>query len=163
MCENAVYAVCTARRLFKTAPQLNLQTSLEELGNLLPSRKIQPSQHQELSKPVLNSVIALANETARAGYGALIFCSSRAGCESDAILISQVMPESRELPDEVLERRNDLLNELRSTPTGVDHILERTIPRVAFHRPLSFQHRSPTNLGTFIADCARCWLDYGRA
>lgn len=141
MYENAVYAICTSRRFFNTAPVLNLQASVEELRNLLPSRKIQPSQNKELSNPVLNSVVALANETARAGYGALVFCSSRAGCESDAILISQVMPELRELAEEALERRKDLLNERRSTPTGLDYILERTIPRgVAFHRSLPFQY-----------------------
>jgi replicative superfamily II helicase len=87
----------------------------------------------------LNSAVALANETARARYGALIFCSRRAGCESDALLINQVLPELRELADEVLERRKDLLNELRSAPTVIDHILEKAIPRgVAFHRTLLF-------------------------
>jgi len=54
--ENAVYAVCTSRQFFKTAPSLNLQTSLQELEDLLPSRKIETSQHQELINPVLNSV-----------------------------------------------------------------------------------------------------------
>jgi hypothetical protein len=141
--ETAVYAVCSSRSVFKTAPELGLETSLEDLRK--PSRRIQPSQHQELSNPVLNSIVALANETARAGYGTLIFCSSRAGCESYAILISQVMPESRELPDGVLEGRKDLLGELRSTANGVDRILERTIPReVAFHRSLPLQRKSHT-------------------
>lgn len=71
---------------------------------------------------------------------------SSVAVELDAILISQVMPESPDLPVEVLEKRNDLLNDLRSTPTGVDHILERIIPRgVAYHRSLPFQHKSLTN------------------
>jgi hypothetical protein len=92
-----------------------------------PLRKIQLLQCQELGNPVLHSVVALANETARAGYDALIFCSS------------QVFPELRELADEVLERRKDLLNELRSRPAGIDHILEKTILRgVAFHCMLLF-------------------------
>jgi replicative superfamily II helicase len=129
---------------------------------MTPLRKIQLLQCQELRNPVLNSVVALANETARAGYGALIFCSSRAGCESDALLISQVLPELRELADEVLERRKDLLNELRSTPAGIDHILEKTIlRRVAFHRMLPFNTIFTARV-SLIPDCGRCWLDYGR-
>jgi replicative superfamily II helicase len=157
--DNAIYAVCASRRFFKTTPELNLQTSLEKLGDQLPSRKFQLSKHQELSNRILNAVVAFATETARAGYVALIFCSCRAGYESDAILISQVMPESSKLPDEVLESRKDLLNEPRSMPTGVDYILERTIPRgEAFHRSVPFQHKPLTNWGTLIADCANVGL-----
>jgi replicative superfamily II helicase len=100
-----------------------------------PCRVIQASQHKELDNSLINAVVALANETARAGYGALVFCSSRAGCEADAMLISQVMPDLTELTDDVNGRRSDLISDLRSTSTGIDHVLERTIPRgVAFHR-----------------------------
>jgi hypothetical protein len=77
--KNAAYAVRPPRQLFKPGPELNLQTLVEEPGNVTPSKKIQLLQCQELSNPILNSVVALANETARAGYDALIFCSSRAG------------------------------------------------------------------------------------
>jgi replicative superfamily II helicase len=137
--DNAVYAASTSSRFFGTVTKLNSQASSGKHRNPDPLRTIQPSQHHELSNPLINSVVALANETARAGYGAFIFCSSRAGCEADAILISQVMPELYEVPEEVLERRKDLLSELRSLPSGIDRILERTIPLgVAFHRSLPF-------------------------
>jgi hypothetical protein len=107
--QNVVYSVCPSRRLVKPDPELNLWRLVRESNNLTPLRKIQLSQHQELSNPVLNSVVALANETTRDGYGALVFCSSRAGCElDDQLIISQVMPELRELAGEV---RKDLLNE----------------------------------------------------
>jgi DNA polymerase theta len=98
-------------------------------------RVINPSDHKELQDPVRNAVVALANETVRAGYGVLVFSSSRAGCESDAILISRVMPTSAEVDPEIREKRTDLLGDLRSLATGLDPKLEQTIPfGVAFHR-----------------------------
>ena len=79
-------------------------------------------------------MVALANETARAGYGVLVFSGSRAACESDALLISRVMPPAPELDQTVLDRRMDLLGDLRSLSTGLDKGLEHTIPAgVGFH------------------------------
>lgn len=102
---------------------------------LQPSRIIQPSLSKELSNPLINAVVSLANETARSGYGALVFCSSRAGCEKDAILISQVMPRPEETEPFVMEKRANLIADLRSTSTGLDSVLEKTVPvGVAFHR-----------------------------
>jgi replicative superfamily II helicase len=92
-----------------------------------------------LSNPLLNAVVSLANETARSGYGALVFCSSRSQCEHDALLISQVLPRPEETDLLVMEKRIDLLNELRSTSSGLDSFLEKVIPvGVAFHRKFSF-------------------------
>lgn len=80
-------------------------------------------------------MVALANETTRLGYGALVFCSSRTGCERDAELISQVLPRPDEVDGLVMDRRNDLLGDLRNTNAGLDQVLQRTIPvGVAFHR-----------------------------
>jgi DNA polymerase theta len=98
-------------------------------------RIIRPSDHKELKDAVRNAVVALANEAARAGYGVLVFSSSRAGCESDAILISRVMPMFAEVDPATQEKRLDLLGDLRSLSTGLDPKLEQTIPfGVAFHR-----------------------------
>jgi replicative superfamily II helicase len=84
---------------------------------------------------LINAVVSLANETARAGYGALVFGSSRTGCEKNAVSISQALPQADEVNSVVMARRRDILNSLRSTATGLDHVLERTIPLgVAFHR-----------------------------
>jgi DNA polymerase theta len=98
-------------------------------------RVISPSEHKELKDTVRNAVVALANETARAGYGVLVFSSSRAGCESDAVLISRAMPAFAEADPAIREQRLDLLSDLRSLSTGLDPKLEQTIPfGVAFHR-----------------------------
>lgn len=108
-----------------------------------PLRLIQPSQVKEFSNPLTNAVVALANETARAGYGALVFCSSRLGCERNAVLISQVLPRPDELLPGIMEKRTELLNDLRSTSTGLDHTLEKTVPvGVAFHRMFSIGYIS---------------------
>jgi replicative superfamily II helicase len=133
--DNAFYLNPTSGPFHKTVTQLNKpQTSQQRDKRPQPCRIIEFSPHKELSNPVINAVIALANETVRAGYGVLVFCSSRAGCEADAILISRVLSDVCELADDVVERRTELLNDLRSTPTGLDHILEKTIPRgVGFH------------------------------
>lgn len=130
---NAVYPAASSSRFYKTATQLNTQ-NLSQLKPE-PSRLITQSPSKELINPLINAVVALSNETARADYGALIFCSSRLGCEKDAILISQVLPTTAEIDPLVAERRRDLLSDLRSTTTGLDPVLARTIPSgVAFHR-----------------------------
>ncbi|TGO27917.1 hypothetical protein BPAE_0035g00610 [Botrytis paeoniae] len=105
--ENAVYLASSSNRFYKIASQLNSQNS----GNSMqafpdPHRRIQTSQHKELSNPLINSVVALANETARSGYGVLVFCSN------DAIFLSN----------------------LRDTSSGLDQVLEKTVLMgVAFH------------------------------
>jgi DNA polymerase theta len=135
--DNAVYPAATANSFNKTATQLNAQTQMQTATQQKPepSRTIQPSPYKEFKNPLINAVVTLANETARAGYGALVFCGSRVGCERDAVIISQVLPRVNEVGVKTLDRRRDLLNDLRSTNTGLDHILEKTIPLgVAFHR-----------------------------
>ena len=99
-----------------------------------PTRVITTSAHKEFKDPVVNAVVALAHETARAGYGVLVFASSRAGCEADALLISRVMPSFHEIPPGIQEQRLNLLGDLRSLSSGFDPKLEQTIPSgVAFH------------------------------
>ncbi|KAH8675817.1 hypothetical protein BX600DRAFT_432366 [Xylariales sp. PMI_506] len=98
------------------------------------TRIIRPSTFKELKDPVLNSVVALTNETVLNGYGVLVFCSSRLGCESDAKIICKVLPGIEEISLAIAERRWDLLNDLRSLPSGLDASLAETIPAgVAFH------------------------------
>ena len=84
---------------------------------------------------MLNSVVALAIDTARAGHGALVFCGGRQACQSTAALISEAMPINSDIDDNLLDRRRDVINELRSLPVSLDDTLEKTIIRgVAFHR-----------------------------
>lgn len=66
----------------------------------------------------------------------LVFSSSRAGCEADALLISRVLPAWAELEEETREKRLDLLGGLRSNvATGLDPRLGMTVlAGVGFHR-----------------------------
>ncbi|ROV99897.1 hypothetical protein VMCG_06242 [Cytospora schulzeri] len=132
VCDGRIYAARTTRRLIKAATQVNgTQPSQDDSAAI---GTIAVSNSQELKDPVLNSVVALANETARAGYGVLVFASSRAGCESDALIVSRVLPSLNEWDTDIQEKRMDLLGDLRSLPGGLDPALEQTIPYgVAFH------------------------------
>lgn len=102
---------------------------------------------------MLNAVVALANETARAGYGVLVFSSSRAGCESDAVLISRVLPTLAEADSAIQEGRLDLLGALRSLSTGLDPKLAQTIPAgVAFHRKPSAPSEHSVRANHWVPD-----------
>ncbi len=80
----------------------------------------------------MNAVVALAVETASEGYGALIFCGGRQACQSTALLVTKAMPDCNE---DILAKRQDIMDDLRSTLVGLDAALEKTIPRgVGFHR-----------------------------
>lgn len=82
-----------------------------------------------------NSVLALAIETVKAGYGALIFCSSRQACQSMASLVGQAMPILPGNEDEILDKREDVISHLRSLSVGLDETLGITVMQgVAFHR-----------------------------
>lgn len=129
-----IYPAGSTSSLIKTAAQLNSRTTQTQ-AQTKPVRRIEPSTHKELRDPVLNAVVTLAHETAAAGFGALVFAGSRGMCESDARWISRAMPEPHEPKVEIVDRRMDLLGELRSLNTGVDPVLEETVLYgVAFHR-----------------------------
>jgi len=141
--DGKLYSAGTTASLLETSAPLDNRTqSTQSIPE--PCGTISPSRHKELKDPVINSVVALANETARAGYGALVFSSSRAGCESDASLISRVLPSFDEALPSIQEKRVDLLGDLRSLSTGLDPRLEETIPAgVAFHHAgLTTEERS---------------------
>lgn len=149
--DNSVYSASTAKNFYNTATQLSKQTQGQtQLSSQIrpePIRAIQPSPDKQLSNPLVNAVVSLANETARSGYGALVFCSSRSQCENDALLISQVLPRPEETDSLVMEKRLDLLSELRGTSTGLDPFLGKTIPvGVAFHRKFSLLHLTSLKL-----------------
>ncbi|TPX14216.1 uncharacterized protein E0L32_000610 [Thyridium curvatum] len=132
--DGKIYAAATARKLSRLAPSTQSKDKTTIQVDADPLRLIDRSDHKELQESVVNAVVALANETVRAGFGALVFSSSRAMCESDALLISRVLPSQDELDPLTLDRRLDLLGDLRSLNTGLDANLEKTIPYgVAFH------------------------------
>lgn len=129
-----IYPAGSTSSLIKTAAQLNSRTTQTQ-AQAKPIRRIEPSTHKELRDPVLNAVVTLACETAIAGFGALVFAGSRGMCESDARWISRAMPGPQDLKIDTVDRRMDLLGELRSLNTGVDPVLEETVLYgVAFHR-----------------------------
>ncbi|KAK8089568.1 DNA polymerase theta subunit [Apiospora hydei] len=147
--ESKIYASSATGSLLKAVGQL-APNALPSQSTSTHLRLIRPSDHKEFKDPVLNAVVALANETVRSGYGVLIFCSSRPGCESDARLIARVLPDLYEIDQSISEQRSDLLGELRSLPTGLDPSLADTIPfGVAFHH-VSMEpcclHRSLTGI-----------------
>ncbi|VTT70701.1 unnamed protein product [Fusarium fujikuroi] len=128
-----IYPAGSTSSLIKKAAQLN-NRSTQTQAQMRPIRRIEPSTHKELRDPVLNAVVTLAHETAVAGFGALVFAGSRGMCEFDARWISRAMPQPHELKADVVDRRMDLLGELRSLNTGVDPVLEETVLYgVAFH------------------------------
>ncbi|KAF5020555.1 hypothetical protein F66182_7419 [Fusarium sp. NRRL 66182] len=128
-----IYPAGSTSSLIKTAAQLN-NRSAQTQAQTKPIRRIEPSTYKELRDPVLNAVVTLAHETAIAGFGALVFAGSRGMCESDARWISRAMPAPHELKVDIVDKRMDLLGELRSLNTGVDPVLEETVLYgVAFH------------------------------
>ncbi|KAG5974958.1 hypothetical protein E4U55_007949 [Claviceps digitariae] len=105
-------------------------------GQVTPIRRIEKSIHKEFMDPLLNSVLSLAYESASMGYGVLIFAGSRGMCESDARWVSRVMPQPHELDPNVLDKRMNLLGDLRSLSTGVDPVLEETAGLTSEEREL---------------------------
>jgi DNA polymerase theta len=132
VCDSRIYAAGTTSPLIKAATQANGKQVSQAPSTAIGI--IVASDAKELQDPVLNAVVALASETARAGYGVLVFASSRAGCETDALIISRAMPPLHDWDTDIQEKRTDLLGDLRSLPGGLDPTLEQTITNgVAFH------------------------------
>lgn len=131
--ENAIYPAATSRQLFQTASKLTASTSLHD--TIPPHRIIEPSSFKELSNSATNAMIALAVETAAAGFGALVFCGSRQACQVHAATISEAMPNLPADGTDEMNKRLDLLAELRSLTCGLDPVLQTTIVKGAgFHR-----------------------------
>ncbi|GFF29920.1 DNA polymerase theta [Aspergillus udagawae] len=132
--ENAIYPAATSRQLFQTITRLKSMKTISLTDTMPPHRMIQCSKHRELANPMTNAMVALAVDTAAAGYGALIFCGSRQGCHISAGIISEAMPAVSEMGVDELSKRLDLLADLRSLPSGLDPVLENTILNgVGFH------------------------------
>lgn len=133
--ENAIYPAATSRQLFQTASKLTTADSTSLHESIPPHRLIDVSEYKELGNAATNSMVALAVETASAGYGALVFCSSRGACQIHAATISEAMPSLSPDETEELSKRLDLLAELRSLACGLDPVLEKTIIKGGgFHR-----------------------------
>ena len=131
--DDLVYSISPSEPSYQGESQL--KSTQERLG-VKASRHIEKSGFRKLQSPLINSVVALAIETAQAGYGSLVFCGGRQICQQTAALVSEAMPMDSSNSD-VLNRRKDVINELRSLSVGADEVLERTmLLGVAFHRML---------------------------
>ncbi|KAI1661435.1 P-loop containing nucleoside triphosphate hydrolase protein [Daldinia decipiens] len=130
--EGKIYPASSTGGLLKAAKAASQPSSTSNASQhqAHPVRIIQPSSHKEFKDTVLNSVVALAVETARSGYGALVFY----GCESDARLISRTLRDTSYLNPTIVEARLDLLADLHSLSTGLDPCLAEIVTSgVAFH------------------------------
>ncbi|CAZ81986.1 unnamed protein product [Tuber melanosporum] len=93
--------------------------------------KISPSEPKELKDPVTNAIVSLTHEAVKGGHGVLVFCESRSRCEDVGRLLVKFMPAVNE---EIREERMEIIRDLATTSTGLDPILEKTVPAgVAFH------------------------------
>ncbi|KAJ5618052.1 hypothetical protein N7537_003166 [Penicillium hordei] len=127
--ENGIYPAATSRQLFQTASKLTAAASLHD--TIPPHRIIEPSTFKQLSNSATNAMVALAVETAAAGFGSLVFCGSRNACQIHAATIGEAMPPAEA---EELNKRLDLIAELRSLACGLDPALETTIIKgTGFH------------------------------
>ncbi|KAK1512831.1 DEAD/DEAH box helicase [Colletotrichum tamarilloi] len=149
--EGNIYPATTTSELLKTAKNLN--TATQKTGSRA-TRRIEPSGHKEFQDPVLNAVVSLASETAKAGYGALVFASSRYGCEADARWIAKVMPALDELESGLVEKRTELMAELRSLGTGIDPVLEETAGLTTEERDIIANAYDAGTLKVCVATCS---------
>ncbi|KAG2416949.1 hypothetical protein HFD88_008166 [Aspergillus terreus] len=132
--DNAIYPAATSRQLFQTITKLASAPTASLTDTMPPHRIVEPSKFREFANPTTNAMVALAVDTAVAGYGALVFCGSRQGCQIHASTISEAMPAQSAVDPEELGKRLDLLAELRSLPSGLDPVLETTLVKgVGFH------------------------------
>jgi len=118
---NAIYPASASNTLLA---QLGRKKSIQSSA-LAPCRLIR--------EPLSNAVVALALETAMAGYGALIFCRSRQRCQKTALLVGRTMPSV--VADDVLDKRKEIISELRNLSIAIDEDLAQAVMKgVAFHR-----------------------------
>ncbi|CAN6470815.1 unnamed protein product [Victoria cruziana] len=103
--------------------------------NLNIVRTIQ--NHANLGGKDPEHVVELCNEIVREGHSILIFCSSRKGCETTAQHISKYLKRfSMDVHDghSGLMDYSSALEALRKCPSGLDPVLELTLPHgVAYH------------------------------
>ncbi|WEW58730.1 DEAD-like helicase [Emydomyces testavorans] len=130
--EDMVYPVGSSKEFLRTAMALNKSAAAKR--GALAARAIDKSTYKELKDPVINAMVSLALETVVSGYGALVFCGSRQACHTNALLISDAMPDEPKSDRNILDKRIDLIASLQSLPCGLDPVLEKSVIKgVAFH------------------------------
>lgn len=161
--DQSIYPAATSSAFLRTASQLQ-STSPTQAP---PLRRIQLSEHAELKSPTANAVVALALECVASEHSVLVFCGGRQTCQTTAELISKAMPPEADTPGLILDRRKDVITELRSLPIGFDDVLAFTIlAGVAFHHAgLTAEEReiiaTAYDQGTLRVIVATCTLAAG--
>ena len=132
--DNAIYPTANAKEFFRTASQLSGRSPESSTQKpVVACATITKSTHQDLENPMFNAVVALAVETAAAGYGALVFCGSRLGAERMAALISDAMPLDCDGAG-AMDKREDIIASLRALPNGYEPVFNKTVQAgVGFH------------------------------
>lgn len=168
--DNAIYPTANAKDFFRTASQLSGRSSGGNVSSTqkpaVASMRVEPSVHADLENPMLNSVVALAVDTASKGYGALVFCSSRLGVERIASVIADAMPSDQTSSD-THEQRTEVLASLHTLPNGYEATFDKTIlAGVGFHHAgLTVEERETVadayDLGALKVMVATCSLAAG--
>ncbi|KKY18403.1 putative dna-directed dna polymerase theta [Phaeomoniella chlamydospora] len=128
--EGGIYPTVDSKEFFRTASQLNSPIATQKPH---ASRLIDKSIHKELENPMTNAVVALAIETLNAGYGVLVFCSSRQGSQAMAQMIAKAVP-TEGITNQMLDARLEFLAALQALPGGFESALKETVVKgVAFH------------------------------
>lgn len=162
--DNAIYPSAKSKEFLRRASQLSSSERTQKPYE--PTYIIEKSMHEKLSNPVTNAVVALAAETVEQGYGALVFCSSRALSQTIARLVAETLFHLV-IPPDIIERRIDVLASLQALPGGFESCLLETIPQGVgvHHAGLTIEEREliaeAYDNGTLKVIVATCSLAAG--
>ncbi|CAH8378004.1 unnamed protein product [Eruca vesicaria subsp. sativa] len=112
-----------------------------KVGNIIYNKKMEVvrtlPQTANMGGKDPDHIIELCNEVVQEGNSVLIFCSSRKGCESTARHIAKLIKKVLIDVDGENSEFMDItsaIDALRRSPSGVDPVLEETLPSgVAYH------------------------------
>ncbi|XP_055341716.1 DNA polymerase theta-like [Paramacrobiotus metropolitanus] len=111
-------------------------TETIKLGSFLYNREWTKLRDLSAISDILDpeQMCGLCLETVQGGHSVLVFCPTKNWCETASLNISAQFVKT--LPPNTVrtEHLNELLDQLKRTPAGLDAILRKTIPQaVAFH------------------------------
>jgi DNA polymerase theta len=79
-------------------------------------------------------LIPLVYETVSKKNSVIVFCAKKIDCENAARNLARLLSLTDKEDDTLYVRRSDLLNDLGSTPFGLDELLSQTVPKgIAYH------------------------------
>lgn len=94
----------------------------------IPVRKLQADQKVAIKMGDPDFLIPIVFEVISAGHSCLVFCSTKRECENACKNLSRLMQtDNTYLPQELVEQRNVLVQELNQSPSGLDPVLAVSI------------------------------------